>query len=379
MKPSERLEHINEYYFSTKLKEISDLQQQGKNIINLGIGSPDLPPPKEVIDALKTAIAQDDKHSYQNYRGIAEFRLAISDFYCKHYKVRLNPETEVLPLMGSKEGIMHISMTFLNKGDKVLLPDPGYMTYAAASLLAGGKPIYYALNEKNNWLPDLEQLEKQDLSKVKLMWINYPHMPTGATASKMHFQAIIDFAKQHDILIINDNPYSFILNKNYLSILKVSGARNHALELNSLSKSHNMAGWRVGMLVGSKKHIDSVMKFKSNMDSGMFYGTQQAAIAALNMPDKWYQKINKIYSRRKKIALKILDRINAGTQADTAGMFVWAKLPKGVSSKEMSDKLLYEKNIFVAPGFIFGKNSDNYIRISLSVNEKLLTKALERL
>ncbi len=379
MKGAERIEHIKEYYFSKKLSEINQLIKQGKPIINLGIGSPDLMPPTSVIEAMTNATKQKENHGYQSYRGILELRKTISDFYKKYYQVEINPENEVIPLMGSKEGIMHISMAFLNTNDKVLIPNPGYMTYQSATLLAGGKPIYYNLKEENNWLPDLKRLSKLNLDNVKLMWINYPHMPTGAKANDDFFKEIIAFAKTHNILVINDNPYSFILNDEPLSLLKYDQSFNNILELNSLSKSHNMAGWRVGMLLGKKEHIDNVMKFKSNMDSGMFLGTQLAAIEALNQPKEWFRKINETYKKRKIIAKKIFDSLDISYQKNQVGLFLWGKLPNHQKSKEFSDWLLYKKHIFMAPGFIFGSNGDNYIRLSLTNDEKTLEQVLKRL
>ena len=379
MKGAERIEHIKEYYFSKKLSEINQLIKQGKPIINLGIGSPDLMPPTSVIEAMTNATKQKENHGYQSYRGILELRKTISDFYKKYYQVEINPENEVIPLMGSKEGIMHISMAFLNTNDKVLIPNPGYMTYQSATLLAGGKPIYYNLKEENNWLPDLKRLSKLNLDNVKLMWINYPHMPTGAKANDDFFKEIIAFAKTHNILVINDNPYSFILNDEPLSLLKYDQSFNNILELNSLSKSHNMAGWRVGMLLGKKDHIDNVMKFKSNMDSGMFLGTQLAAIEALNQPKEWFRKINETYKKRKIIAEKIFDSLDISYQKNQVGLFLWGKLPNHQKSKEFSDWLLYKKHIFMAPGFIFGSNGDNYIRLSLTNDEKTLEQVLKRL
>ena len=374
-----RLEHIQEYYFSTKLKEIARLRAKGKPIINLGIGSPDLPPSEDVrLELIGTAL-RPNTHQYQSYRGIPELRQAIADYYKRYFNVDLSAEDEILPLIGSKEGIMHISMAFLNPGDEVLLPDPGYMTYRSATLLAGAKPVYYNLNEANNYLPDLNALAQMDLSKIKLMWLNYPHMPTGATANKDFYVRLIAFAKEHRILLVNDNPYSMILNDNPVSILSVDGAKDTALELNSLSKSHNMAGWRIGMLLGKKELIDTVMKFKSQMDSGMFLGIQKAAVTALNSPPEWFTNLNKIYSSRKNIVLKICEALNLTPRPNQSGLFVWSKLPEGQNSRDFTDRLLYEKHIFMSPGFIFGQNSDNYVRISLTNGEDILTETLNRI
>jgi aspartate/methionine/tyrosine aminotransferase len=374
-----RLKNINEYYFSTKLQEIARLQTEGKEIINLGIGSPDLPPPEKVQKIMKESVMRDDTHQYQSYRGRPELRKAIADFYLRHYGVQLNPESEILPLTGAKEGIMHISMAFVNPGDYVLIPNPGYMTYTSVTHLAGGVPVYYDLIEKNEYLPDFEKLEQKDLNKVKLMWVNYPHMPTGANARLDLFEKLIRFGQKHQILIINDNPYSFILSDKPLSLLQINEALDTAMELNSLSKSHNMSGWRVGMLSGNKTHIDTVMKFKSQMDSGMFYGTQMAAAAALNIADKWYENLNKIYKKRKKTVEKICDKLNLKVRNNQTGMFVWGKLPEGVKSKDFTDRLLAEKGIFIAPGFIFGSMGEGFVRISLTNNESVLQKALNRL
>ena len=376
---AKRLKHIQEYYFSTKLKEITRLRNEGKPIINLGIGSPDLPPPEAVRETLAETALQAGTHQYQSYRGISELRQAIAGYYHRYFSVDLSPENEILPLMGSKEGIMHISMTFLNPGDEVLLPDPGYMTYRAATLLAGGKPVFYNLDEEHNYLPDLKALAQTDLSKVKLMWLNYPHMPTGAVANKDFYRQLIAFAREHQILLVNDNPYSIILNPQPMSILSIPGAKEIALELNSLSKSHNMAGWRIGMLLGKQPYIDSVMKFKSQMDSGMFLGLQKAAVTALNTSPEWFDKLNEIYSSRKKLVLKICEALNLQARPNQSGLFVWAKLPEGQNSRDFTDRLLKDQSVFITPGFIFGQDSDNYVRISLTNNETILTETLNRI
>ena len=369
-----RLNQVKEYYFSTKLQEIRTLIADGKPIINLGIGSPDLAPPKVVIEAITKAIAEENKHSYQSYQGLPEFREAISSFYNRNYDVVLNPLNEVLPLMGSKEGIMHISMAFLNEGDKVLIPNPGYITYSSVAKMIGAKPIFYDLSEENNWFPNFEELEKKDLSKVKIMWLNYPNMPTGSIATIKLFEKLILFAKKHKILLVNDNPYSFVLNNKPMSILAVNGAKEVALELNSLSKTFNMAGWRVGMLVGKAGYIKTVLQVKSNMDSGMFYGIQKGAISALQITNDWFNKMNSVYKKRREIVWRILDNLDCTYDKNAVGLFVWAKIPKGESSKEFSDELLYNSNVFITPGIIFGTNGENYIRISLCVpKEQLLT------
>jgi len=378
IKKANRLNQVKEYYFSTKLQEIRKLIANGKPIINLGIGSPDLAPPKAVIEAISKAVQDDRNHSYRSYKGLPEFRQAIANFYQRHYKVKLNPEHEILPLMGSKEGIMHISMAFLNRDDEVLIPNPGYITYSSVTKMTGAKPILYDLTQENNWYPNLTELEKQDLSKVKIMWINYPNMPTGAVATITLFKKLITFAKKHEILLVNDNPYSFILNQKPLSILSIEGAKEVCLELNSLSKTFNMAGWRVGMLVGKANYIKAVLQIKSNMDSGMFYGIQKGAIAALEITNDWFDNLNEIYKKRREIVWLILDILKCEYDKDSVGLFIWAKIPKETNSEELTDKLLYEKNIFFTPGTIFGTNGENYIRVSLCVSEKQLKEVLKR-
>lgn len=379
MNPANRLNDIQEYYFSHKLREVRDLIAAGKPIVNLGIGNPDLPPPSAVQKALLKAGASKTTHGYQPYKGIEQLRKAIALFYAKHYQVDLNHETEILPLTGSKEGVMHIAMAYLNAGDGVLIPNPGYTTYTSVTKLVGAKPIYYNLTEENNWLPNFDELEKLDLSKVKLMWINYPNMPTGANGNTEFFEKLIKFAKKHNILLINDNPYSFILTEKPLSILTVKGAMEVALELNSLSKSHNMAGWRVGMLLGAKKHIDNIQKIKSNMDSGMFLGLQAGGIAALEIEKKWYDELNKTYKIRREILWKIIDKLGYTYNKNNVGLFVWAKLPKNTKSVEITDYLLHKKHIFVTPGSIFGSNGEAYLRFSLCQSEEVLRDVLMRI
>lgn len=381
MIPAKRIHTVEEYYFSRKLREVRDLVNAGKNIINLGIGSPDLQPPSVVVDALEESLNDEMAHKYQSYQGIPELRNAIADFYQKNYQVTLNAETEVLPLMGSKEGIMHISMAYLDEGDEVLIANPSYPTYTSVTKLLGAIPQYYNLQSANDWLPNLDELEKQDLSKVKLMWVNYPHMPTGAKASKSFFEKLIVFAKKHQILIINDNPYSFILNENPLSILAIDGAKEVALELNSLSKSFNMAGWRTGMVMGKAEHIQHVLKVKSNMDSGMFYGIQKGAIKALSSSKEWFSQLNVIYEKRRKLVWEIATKLQCEFDKNTAGMFVWAKLPDGnrLSSEQFVDKLLYEKSVFITPGSIFGTQGEGYIRFSLCVSEEKIKEVINRI
>ncbi|WP_420572028.1 pyridoxal phosphate-dependent aminotransferase [Kordia sp.] len=381
MIPAKRIHTVEEYYFSRKLREVRSLIAAGKPIVNLGIGSPDLQPPTVVVDALEASLHDDTAHKYQSYQGIPELRNAIASFYKNNYKVTLNADTEVLPLMGSKEGIMHISMAYLDEGDEVLIANPSYPTYTSVTKLLGAIPIYYNLDANNNWLPNLEELEQQDLSKVKLMWVNYPHMPTGAKATRTFFEKLIAFAKKHQILIINDNPYSFILNDEPMSILSIEGAKEVALELNSLSKSFNMAGWRTGMVMGKATHIQHVLKVKSNMDSGMFYGIQKGAIKALASSKDWFTELNKIYAKRRQLIWQLATKLNCTFSTETAGMFVWAKLPKEntLSSEAFIDKLLYEKNVFITPGSIFGTQGEGYIRFSLCVTEEKIKEVINRI
>tara|TARA_Y100000816_G_scaffold291136_1_gene281584 strand:+ start:22 stop:1170 length:1149 start_codon:yes stop_codon:yes gene_type:complete len=380
IKPAQRLNDIKEYYFSTKLREISELNRRGKNIINMGIGNPDLSPPENVSNALEKATKDSGSHKYQPYKGINQLRMSISDFYRKNYNVSLDYDNNILPLIGSKEGIMHISLAFLNKGDKVLIPNPGYPSYKSITKLVGAEPLFYPLLEKNNWLPDLDSLKLLVSDNVKLMWINYPNMPTGKNSNIEFFKKIYDFAASNDILVINDNPYSFILNENPLSFLSVDSSFNHCLELNSLSKSHNMAGWRVGMVVGSKKNIDTILKVKSNIDSGMYYGIQKGAIEALCLNRSWYTSLNKIYRKRREIVYKICDKLKLTYDKNSSGMFVWAKIKSlDISSMEFVDNLLYNKEIFITPGSIFGTNGEGYVRLSLCLSQDKLKEALNKL
>ncbi|MFN3803066.1 pyridoxal phosphate-dependent aminotransferase [Belliella pelovolcani] len=376
---SKRLDHVQEYYFSQKLKEVAKLKAEGKNVINMGIGSPDLPPHRSVIEALNNTASSKHAHGYQGYQGIPALREAIGQFYQDHYQVRLNTDSEILPLMGSKEGIVHVSMAFLDEGDEVLIPNPGYPTYAAACKLAGAHAIAYDLKEENNWEPDFEALKALDLTKVKIMWVNYPHMPTGSRGSKELFQKIIQFGLENDVLIINDNPYSFILENEPKSILSISGAHEIALELNSLSKTANMAGWRVGWLAGRADMIDAVLKVKSNMDSGMFLGIQRGAIAALSFGKGWYTGLNEEYQRRKMLILELASLLDLEVSKGAVGMFVWAKIKNNQSEIELVDKLLNKKNIFITPGSIFGSNGAGYVRFSLCVPEVQIREAIERI
>jgi aspartate/methionine/tyrosine aminotransferase len=374
-----RLAEVQEYYFSKKLREVGQLIASGKPIINLGIGSPDMDPPADVVEAIVASLSDPMAHAYKSYQGIPELRKAMAGFYNRHYGVSLDFSNEVLPLMGSKEGIMHISMAFLNEGDQVLIPNPGYPTYGSVSALVGAEPVYYDLKEANAWCPDFEKLEKLDLSKVKLMWVNYPHMPTGTDASEDLFVKLVAFAKRHELLLVNDNPYSFVLNEHPRSILQIEGAKEVALELNSLSKSFNMAGWRVGMVCGHSNFLDQVLKVKSNMDSGMFYGIQKGAIKAMDLSKDWFDQLNAVYQKRRLLVWQILEALDCVYDKAKGGMFVWAKLPDGMRSEQMTDRLLSEKDIFLTPGTVFGSNGAGYIRLSLCVSEETLKEVLKRL
>lgn len=380
IKTASRLNSINEYYFSKKLKEIAELNAAGKQVINLGIGSPDLPPSAPTIEKLIQTAKSPISHAYQGYVGVPALREAMARFYKKHYNVELNPVNEILPLLGSKEGIMHVCMTYLEAGDVALIPNPGYPTYRAAVTLTGADCVDYHLSDETAWLPDFEELETMDLTKVKLMIVNYPHMPTGAESTKKAYQDIVNFGKRHNILILNDNPYSFILNDDPLSILEADGAKDVALELNSLSKSHNMAGWRVGMLSGKAEFLSDVLRFKSNMDSGMFLPVQLAAVEALNADTEWYIHLNEIYRERQKIVFKLMDLLNCTYNPNQKGMFVWAKVPPQYKTGfELSDKILYEANVFITPGGIFGSNGDGYIRASLCAKVDVFEAAVDRI
>jgi len=375
-----RLNSVEEYYFSTKLKQIAQFKAEGIPVINIGIGSPDLAPSLKTIDALTTAAANPNNHAYQGYQGIPALRKAFADFYATHYQVTLNFDSEVLPLMGSKEGIMHIAMAYLEAGDETLIPNPGYPTYQAACALAGAKVLTYELSEKTGWLPDLEALELGDLSKVKIMWVNYPHMPTGAKADHAFFERLKNFAEKHSILIVNDNPYSFILNDEPISMLAIPGMMEVGIELNSLSKSHNMAGWRIGALLGKSEFLNPVLKFKSNMDSGMFLPLQLAAVEALSADRTWFDQQNTIYKSRQKLVFELLDLLGCTYDPAQSGMFVWAKIPTHVSSGyELSDQILIENAIFITPGGIFGSQGNEYIRISLCAKEDIFKEVIQRI
>ncbi|WP_434036950.1 pyridoxal phosphate-dependent aminotransferase [Formosa sp. 4Alg 33] len=374
-----RLQTVEEYYFSKKLREVNALKASGKPIINLGIGSPDLMPPQRVVDAITESFKYPNVHQYQSYQGLPELREAMGAFYKAQFGVNVDPASEILPLMGSKEGILHISMAFLNAGDEVLIPNPGYPTYASVTKLVEAKAVTYDLDETNGWLPDLDALEQTDLSKVKVMWVNYPHMPTGANATEALYQDLVAFAKRNDILIVNDNPYSFVLNNNPRSILSVPGAKDVCVELNSLSKTFNMAGWRVGMVLGNAEHLGAILKVKSNMDSGMFYGIQKGAIEALKSTDEWFKNLNVAYEKRRKLVWELADLLGCTYDESTTGLFVWSKLPAGVDAESFIDKILYDNSIFITPGIIFGSQGKGYIRFSLCASEEQLQEAITRI
>jgi len=380
MKTAKRLEGIGEYYFSQKLREIEEMNKAGKQVINLGIGSPDLPPHPDVIKTLHEEALKQNHHGYQNYKGSPVLRNSISKWYKKWYNVDLDADTEILPLIGSKEGIMHICMTYINEGDIVLIPNPGYPTYRSAAKIAGADILEYKLKEKNNWFPDFEELEKNDLNKVRLMFVNYPHMPTGKLPTREMFIRLIAFAKKHNILLCHDNPYSFILNDSPMSLLSVEGAKDVVIELNSLSKSHNMAGWRVGMLVGAKQRIDEVLRFKTNMDSGMFLPLQLAAAKALEFGKDWHDEVNIIYNKRRKKIFELLKILDCSFDENQAGLFVWASVPSSFKDGyELSDKVLRDSNVFITPGGIFGSEGDKYVRISLCTSEDKIEEAINRI
>ena len=371
-----RLGAVTEYYFSRKLREIEEMRRAGADVLSLGIGSPDLPPHPSVVERLATESAKMSAHGYQSYRGAAELREALSAWYQSRFSVELNPESEILPLIGSKEGVMHTVMTYISKGDKVLVPNPGYPTYSSAVRLAEGEVVHYSLSEENNYMPDLETLPTEG---VKMMVVNYPHMPTGAVVTKADLQKIVDWCRANHILLVNDNPYCFLRNDNPLSILAVEGAKEVAIELNSLSKSHNMAGWRVGMVGGAKERIDEILRFKSNMDSGMFLPLQLAAATALGLGDEWYEEQNRVYRRREELGLRIMEALGLECRPHQVGLFLWGKVPNGENCYDFCDRLLYEKHIFVTPGGVFGSEGMQYVRISLCASEELLQRVLCRI
>jgi LL-diaminopimelate aminotransferase len=380
IKSADRIANVEEYYFSKKLVEVRGLDSPELRVINLGIGSPDQAPSADTIKALTVTAQQAGSHGYQSYKGIPELRKSIANFYSNTYQVNLNSETDILPLMGSKEGIMHIAMAFVNEGDEVLIPNPGYPTYSSVAKLVGAKIRTYNLKEDLDWGVDIESLKRSDLSKVKIMWVNYPHMPTGRVASKAELTELVQLARKNNFLIVNDNPYSLILNDAPLSILSIEGAEEVALELNSLSKSHNMAGWRIGWVAGNKDYIDAVLRVKSNMDSGMFLGIQQAAVEALKNGKEWFTQLNDVYRKRRDAACKILDMLHCSYSSKQSGLFVWAKAPAHVVDVEKwIDEILYGTKVFITPGFIFGDAGERYIRISLCATVEKLNEALERI
>ena len=382
IQPAERLNTINEYYFSRKLKEVAALNAQGKDIISLAIGSPDMPPSEETIDTLCREARKPDAHGYQPTTGIPQLRQAMANFYNRWYHVELNPNTEIQPLIGSKEGILHVTLAFVNPGDGVLVPNPGYPTYTSLSNLLGAKIINYDLAEENGWQPDFDKLEQMDLSGIKLMWTNYPNMPTGGRARMDTFERLVSFAKKHDIVIVNDNPYSFILNEGEkLSILQVPGAKDCCIEFNSMSKSHNMPGWRVGMLATNSEFISWILKVKSNIDSGTFRALQLAAAQAYDNTDQWHSVANiETYAKRRAMAQEIMDTLQCSYDPNQVGMFLWGKIPeKYANVEDLTERVLHEARVFITPGFIFGSNGNRYIRISLCAKDDKFTEAVARI
>ena len=380
IKPAERLSLVSEYYFSRKLKEVAQMNAEGKDIISLAIGSPDMPPSEKTIQTLCEVASRPDTHGYQPTMGTPELRKAMADFYKRWYGVEVNPATEIQPLIGSKEGILHVTLAFVNPGEEVLVPNPGYPTYTSLSKILGAKVVNYDLMEDNGWQPDFEQLEKMDLSKVKLMWTNYPNMPTGGNARMETYERLVDFARRHNIVVVNDNPYSFILNEKPMSLLQVEGAKDCCIEFNSLSKSHNMPGWRVGMCVTNPTFISWILKIKSNIDSGTFRGIQLAAAAALTNEEEWHHEANiETYARRRKYAEQIMDILGCKYDPNQVGMFLWGKIPDSYANcEELTERVLHEARVFITPGFIFGSKGERYIRISLCANERVFDAALQR-
>ena len=381
IKPAERLSLVSEYYFSRKLKEVAQMNAEGKDIISLAIGSPDMPPSKQTIQTLCEVASLPDTHGYQPTMGTPELRKAMADFYKRWYGVDLNPATEIQPLIGSKEGILHVTLAFVNPGEEVLVPNPGYPTYTSLSKILGAKVVNYDLMEDNGWQPDFEQLEKMDLSRVKLMWTNYPNMPTGGNARMETYERLVDFARKHNIVVVNDNPYSFILNDKPLSLLQVEGAKDCCIEFNSMSKSHNMPGWRVGMCATNPTFISWILKIKSNIDSGTFRGIQLAAAAALSNAEEWHHEANiETYSRRRKYAEQIMDALGCKYDPHQVGMFLWGRIPDSYSNcEELTERVLHEARVFITPGFIFGSKGERYVRISLCAKEEKIQAALERI
>ena len=380
IQPANRLSSVTEYYFSAKLREVGEMNAAGKNVINLGIGNPDLPPSEATIAALCAEAQKPTVHGYQSYVGIPELRKGFAEWYKKWYHVELNPTTEIQPLIGSKEGILHITLAFVNPGDSVLVPNPGYPTYTSASRLCEANILSYDLDENNYWEPDFESLERMDLRSVKLMWVNYPNMPTGAKASVGLFEKLVAFGKKHNIVICNDNPYSFILNDEKLSILSVEGAKDCCIEMNSMSKAHNMAGWRMAMLATNAEFIQWILKVKSNVDSGMFRPMMVAAVAALQNTEEWHAEMNRVYAGRRVLAHQIMDALCCTYDISQVGMFIWARIPDSYKdSEELANEILYGKNVFITPGFIFGDKGLRYVRISLCCPEPILKEALARI
>lgn len=378
--PASRVQEVKEYYFSKRLREIAELNAKGADIISLGIGGPDRPPHEDVITTLATEAAQPGNHSYQPYVGLPALRKAFANWYARWYNVKLDPDTEIQPLIGSKEGILHVSLTFLNPGDGVLVPNPGYPTYSSVSRLAQAQIYNYDLTEENGWMPNFDALEKLPLDKIKLMWINYPHMPTGTPATLELFEKIVKFGKKHNIVIAHDNPYSFILNDKPLSLLQIDGAKEIAIEMNSMSKSHNMAGWRVGMLASNPTFINWILKVKSNIDSGQFKPVMLAAAKGLAAGKEWYDEVNTVYASRRKVAEQIMDELGCRFDPNQRGLFLWGRIPESyASSEQLADKVLYDASVFITPGFIFGSNGDRYIRISLCATEENMRRALDRI
>lgn len=380
IKPANRIAQVEEYYFSRKLKEIARLNAEGRDIISLGIGGPDRPPHPSVLQKLSNRVLCSDVHGYQSYAGLPELRKAFAKWYHERFGVILDSNKEIQPLIGSKEGILHITMAFVNPGDAVLIPNPGYPTYAAVSRLAEAELLTYDLKEENGWYPDFEQLEQMPLERVKIMWVNYPNMPTGTPATMDLFQRLVEFGKRHQILIVNDNPYSFILNDCPISILSAEGAKDIAIEMNSLSKSHNMAGWRIGMLASNSQFVEWVLRVKSNVDSGQYRPMMEAAVEALSSGDTWYAELNGAYSNRRKIAERIMAVLGCRYDESQRGLFLWGRIPDdAISSERFADEILYNANVFLTPGFVFGSNGDRYIRISLCAAEDRMAEALNRI
>lgn len=378
--PADRVSSVTEYYFAGKLREVAAMNARGLDVISLGIGGPDRPPSADVIETLVESARRPDTHSYQPFAGLPELRRAYASWYARHYNVELDPDTEIQPMIGSKEGVLHVSLAFLNPGDGVLIPNPGYPTYSAVSRLVGAEIYNYDLTGESGWFPDFDALERLPLDKIKLMWVNYPHMPTGARPTRELFEKIVDFGRRHGIVIVHDNPYSFILNDEPMSMLSVDGAKDIVIELNSLSKSHNMAGWRVAMMATNPTFLKWVTRVKSNVDSGQFKPVMLAAVKALDAPAEWYAALNENYRRRRAIAEQIMTALGCTFDPAQTGMFLWGRIPDNEQSGQaLADRLLYEKQIFIAPGFIFGSNGNRYIRLSLCATEQNLTRALERI